>query len=244
MTEAVNPRTVELDTADGLMACFEARPSTPATRAVIVVQEAFGVNHHIQDVAGRLAREGWYAVAPEFFHRAGPEPVAPYDDFSKVRALYEGLDQAGALRDVDATLELLHGHGFSDTSIGAVGFCWGGYISFLIAARRAIGASVGFYGGGIASPGHFQGFPPLIDEAATLKSPWLGLFGDLDASISIDDVESLRGALESAPVDHEIVRYAGADHGFHCDARPSYNADAATDGWGRALSWFEGHIKR
>src|ERR1039458_2556430 len=166
----------EVSTPDGPMRVFEAAPSGEARGAVIVVQEAFGVNHHIQDVAGRLAKEGWYAAAPEFFHRAGPEPVAPYDDFSKVMALYEGLDQAGVLRDVDATLELLHGQGFSDTSIGAVGFCWGGHVSFLIAVRHQIGASVGFYGGGIASAGHFQGFPPLIDEAPNLKTPWLGLF--------------------------------------------------------------------
>jgi carboxymethylenebutenolidase len=234
----------EVSTSDGPMRVFEAAPSGVPRGAVIVVQEAFGVNNHIQDVAGRFAAEGWHAVAPEFFHRAGPEPVASYDDFSKVMALYEGLDQAGALRDVDATLELLHGKGFSDPSIGAVGFCWGGHISFLIAARRAIGASVGFYGGGIASPGHFQGFPPLIDEAATLKTPWLGLFGDLDASISVDDVEKLRAALENAPVDHEVVRYRDADHGFHCDARPSYHPDAAKDGFARALAWFESHVKR
>jgi carboxymethylenebutenolidase len=235
----------EVSTSDGPMRVFEAAPSGEARGAVIVVQEAFGVNGHIQDVAGRLAKEGWYAAAPEFFHRAGAEPVAPYDDFSKVMALYDGLDQAGTLRDVDATLDLLHGHGFEDGSIGAVGFCWGGHVSFLIAARRQLGASVGFYGGGIASAGHFQGFPPLIDEAATLKTPWLGLFGDLDGSIPVDDVEALRAALESAPVDHEIVRYPQADHGFHCDARPgSYNADAAKDGWTRALSWFEAHVKR
>ncbi len=234
----------EVSTPDGPMRVFEAAPAGEARGAVIVVQEAFGVNNHIQDVAGRFANEGWHAVAPEFFHRAGPEPVAPYDDFSKVMALYEGLDQDGALRDVDATLGLLHGEGFGDASIGAVGFCWGGHISFLIAARRAIGASVGFYGGGIASAGHFQGFPPLIDEAATLRTPWLGLFGDLDASISVDDVENLRAALDKAPVDHEVVRYADADHGFHCDARPSYHPDAAKDGYARALAWFESHVKR
>ena len=106
----------EVSTPDGPMRVFEAAPSGEARGAVIVVQEAFGVNHHIQDVAGRLAKEGWYAAAPEFFHRAGPEPVAPYDDFSKVMALYEGLDQAGMLRDADATLELLHGRGFGDAS--------------------------------------------------------------------------------------------------------------------------------
>jgi carboxymethylenebutenolidase len=234
----------EVSTSDGPMRVFEAAPTGEARGAVLVVQEAFGVNHHIQEVAERLAKEGWYAVAPEFFHRAGPEPVAPYDDFSKVMALYEGLDQAGTLRDVDAALEVLHSHGFDNASIGSVGFCWGGHVSFLIAARRAIGASVTFYGGGIASAGHFQGFPALISEASTLKTPWLGLFGDLDASIPVADVEALRAAVDGASVDHEVVRYPEADHGFHCDARPgSYNADAAKDGWARMLAWFEAHLK-
>jgi carboxymethylenebutenolidase len=235
----------EVSTADGPMRVFEVAPAGEARGAVIVVQEAFGVNDHIQDVAGRLAKEGWHAAAPEFFHRAGPEPVAAYDDFPKVMSLYDGLDQAGALRDVDAAIDLLHGHGFGDPAIGSVGFCWGGYVSFLIAVRRAIGASVTFYGGGIAASGHFQGFPPLIGDAASLKAPWLGLFGDLDESIPVDGVESLRTALGEAPVDHEIVRYPDAGHGFHCDGRPAhYNQAAAADGWARCLAWFDAHLKR
>ena len=167
----------EVTTADGPMRVFEAVPAGDATGAVIVVQEAFGVNPHIQDVAGRLAKEGWYAVAPEFFHRAGPEPVAPYDDFSKVMALYAGLDQAGTLRDVDATLELLHGKGFNDDAIGAVGFCWGGHISFPDRGPpgdRRRRRSPLLRRRDRRRPAIFQGFPPLIDEAATLKTPWLG----------------------------------------------------------------------
>ncbi len=235
----------EVSTSDGPMRVFEEAPTGEARGAVIVVQEAFGVNDHIQEVAGRLAKEGWYAAAPEFFHRAGPEPVAGYDDFGKVMGLYAGLDQAGALRDADATLELLHGRGFADHSIGSVGFCWGGYVSFLIGVRRAIGASVTFYGGGIVSKGHFDAFPPLVGEAATLKAPWLGLFGDLDQSIPIADVEALRRAVEEAPVDHEVVRYSDADHGFHCDGRPAvYNQAAAKDAWARTLAWFDAHLKR
>jgi carboxymethylenebutenolidase len=226
------------------MRVWEAAPSGEPRGAVIVVQEAFGVNDHIRDVAGRLAAAGWHAAAPEYFHRAGPEPVAPYDDFSKVLPLYQGLDDPGVLRDTDATLDLLRGEGFSDPAIGVVGFCWGGRITFLLAANRALGASVGFYGGGIASAGHFEAFPALIGEAATLKTPWLGLFGDEDASIPVNDVEALRQALEAAPVDQEIVRYAGAGHGFHCDGRPAnYHEDAAKDGWGRSLAWFDAHLK-
>ena len=87
-------------------------------------------------------------------------------------------------------------------------------------------------------------FPSLVDEAATLATPWLGLFGDLDKGIPVDDVEQLRDTLETAkPVDFDVVRYADADHGFHCDARPAvYNEAAATDGWARALAWIDTHL--
>ena len=92
--------------------------------------------------------------------------------------------------------------------------------------ERALGAAVGFYGGGIVHA-RFPQFPALVDRAARLQTPWLGLFGDQDAGIPVDDVEALRAALADAPVDSEIVRYADAEHGFHCDVRPAYNPAAA-----------------
>ena len=143
----------------------------------------------------------------------------------------------GILSDVDATIAHLQGHGFEPSKIGIVGFCFGGRVTFLVAARRALGAAVGFYGGGIAAAGGLP-FPPLIDESPTLQTPWLGLFGDLDKGISVESVEALRTALGDAPVDAEIVRYPDADHGFHCDARASYHAESAADGWQRTLEWF------
>ena len=76
-----------------------------------------------------------------------------------------------------------------------------------------------------------------------LQTPWLGLFGDEDSSIPVEDVERLRQELDGADVPHEVVRYAGAEHGFHCDQRPSYHAEAATDAWARTLAWFEEHLE-
>src|SRR5262249_18728395 len=172
-------QTIDLSTADGPMALYEARPDGAARGAVIVIQEAFGVNDHIEDVTRRFADAGYEAVAPAIFHRAGGG-TAPYDDFSKVMPLFEGLTDDGVLMDIDATIEHLHGEGFSDGSIGIVGFCFGGRVTFLVAARRALGAGVGFYGGGITH--NSQGMAaPLHDEATSLKTPWLGLFGDEDA---------------------------------------------------------------
>ena len=131
--------------------------------------------------------------------------------------------------------------GYADAQIGIVGFCFGGRVSFLVALRRALGAAVGFYGGGIVT-GRFPQFPALVDEVASLQTPWLGLFGDQDGSIPVDDVEQLRAALGAAPVDTEIVRYADAGHGFHCDQRADYRADDAADAWRRALDWFATHL--
>jgi carboxymethylenebutenolidase len=228
-----------LDTADGGMALYEATPDGRARGAVIVVQEAFGVNEHIKDVTRRFAAEGYHAVAPAYFHRAGGGSIDDYDnmDFNEVMKLFAGLTDDTVVADSDTAIAHLHDAGFTDAKIGIVGFCFGGRVTFLVSLRRALGAGVGFYGGGIASAGALP-FPALIDEAASLQTPWLGLFGDLDPMIPPDSVEALRVALKDAKVDTDIVRYPEADHGFHCDARASYHEASAKDGWKRALAWF------
>ena len=236
----MDTRTVELDTAHGPMPLYEARPDGHARGAAIVIQEAFGVNSYIEDVTRRFAEAGYHAVAPHLFHRSGGG-TAPYDDFAKVIPLYEHLDDTGILVDVDATLAHLRATGWDEPAVGIVGFCFGGRVTFLVALRRALGAAVGFYGGGIVTP-RFPQFPPLIDEVSTLKTPWLGLFGDQDQSIPVEDVERLRAALPGAPVATEIVRYPDAGHGFHCDQRDAYDETAAKDAWNRTLGWFENHL--
>lgn len=236
----MNTRTLELDTKHGPMPLYEARPDGDARGALIVVQEAFGVNSYIEDVTRRFADAGYYAVAPHLFHRAGGG-TAPYDDFGKVIPLYEHLDDDGILVDVDAAREHLHGTGWDDSTVGTVGFCFGGRVTFLTALRRKLGAAVGFYGGGIVSQ-RFPQFPPLVDEVPKLQTPWLGLFGDRDQSIPVEDVEQLRDTLKSAPVATEIVRYPEAGHGFHCNQRDAYDDNAAKDAWNRTLAWFEAHM--
>ena len=232
--------TLQLATADGPMDVYEATPAGTATAAVIVAQEAFGVNEHIQDVTRRFADAGYLAVAPALFHRSGGG-TAPYDDFSKIAPLMQAMTDDGILTDVDATIAHLHERGVADEAIGCVGFCMGGRVAFLVAANRALGASVTFYGGGIVGGGRAM-FPPLVDRAATLQTPWLGLFGDLDQGIPVEGVEELRTSVAAAPVDTEIVRYAEAGHGFHCDEREAYHAASAEDGWRRTLDWLSAHL--
>jgi len=235
--------THTVQTPDGPMDLYDASPEQKPIGAVIVIQEAFGVNDYIRDVAGRFASAGYRAVAPTMFHRAGGG-TAPYDDFSKVMPLFKGVTDDGIVADVDATTAYLRDAGFEDRRIGIVGFCFGGRVTFLVATRRRLGAAVGFYGGGIISS-RLPFFQPLIGDAARLATPWLGLFGDADAGIPVSDVEQLRETLaRETSVPHEIVRYPGAEHGFHCDRRPAYQEAAATDGWERTLAWLRQHLRR
>src|ERR1700692_4218870 len=125
---------ISLETADGPMRLYEAKPEGNARGGIVVIQEAFGVNPHIEDVTRRAAAAGYHAVAPDLFHRSGPGSVAEYGDFEKVMEYFKDLaGDAAVLTDVDAALDHLRAAGFADTTIGIVGFCAGGRITFLVA---------------------------------------------------------------------------------------------------------------
>jgi carboxymethylenebutenolidase len=236
-------QSIMLDHPDGEMRLYEAVPDEGATAGIVVIQEAFGVNGYIEDVTRRLADAGYHAVAPDLFHRAGGG-TAPYDDFSKVLPLFEGLDgDDKLLADIDAALGHLNASGLTNDHVGIIGFCFGGRISLLACLRRDMAAGVGMYGGGIVTQ-RFTQFPTLLDELTADVKPWLGLFGDLDQSIPVDDVETLRAKLEAVGATADIHRYANAGHGFHCNVRDAYVEDAAEDAWARALQWFDKYVPR
>ena len=233
------PKTVTLRTPDGDMGIYDAEPVGAVRGGVVVIQEAFGVNAHIEDVTKRFAAQGYRAVAPHIFHRTG-DPVIDYDDFEKIMPNFAALSERAILDDVDAALEYLQETGLPAARVGVVGFCMGGTVAFLVSVRRPVGAGVTFYGGGV-SQGRL-GMQSQLDMAGALQAPWLGLYGDKDQGISVDDVEALRTAVAKASVDTEVVRYSDADHGFHCDARASYHEASATDAWGRTLAWFARYL--
>ena len=156
-------------------------PSGEPRGGVVVVQEAFGVNDHIEDICGRLAGEGYLAVAPHLFHRTG-DPKMGYDiDFAELAPHMQALSQEGVLEDVDAALARLQEAGVALSGTGIVGFCMGGTVALVAATQRPLGAAVTFYGGGVRE-GRF-GFPPLVEAARHLMAPWLGLYGDEDKGI-------------------------------------------------------------
>lgn len=233
-------QTPRVDSAGSEMALYDVEPDGEVRGAVIVIQEAFGITDHIEDVCRRFAKEGYRAVAPHLFHRTG-DPVIGYDEMQNVMPHLGALTADGLESDLVATIAYLEGVGFAPEQIGIVGFCMGGSVTFLAAARHALGGAVSFYGGGVAA-GRF-GMPSLLELATELKTPWLGLFGDRDQSIPVEQVEQLREAVEQAVVDTDVVRYPDAEHGFHCDARPSYHEVSAKDAWQRTLDWFGSHVK-
>jgi carboxymethylenebutenolidase len=233
--------TVTVDSAGSAMKLYDSEPEGTPKGAVVVIQEAFGITEHIQDVCARLSAAGYRAVAPHLFHGSG-DPVIAYDDMASVMPHLGALTAEGLESDIAATLAYLEAAGFSGAQTGIVGFCMGGSVVVLAAARHALGAAVTFYGGGIAA-GRF-GMPPLVELAPELKTPWLGLFGDDDQSIPSDQVEAMRDAAKTAAVPTEVVRYPGATHGFHWDARDSYHEASAKDGWRRTLEWFGAHLAK
>ncbi|MDH2903851.1 MAG: dienelactone hydrolase family protein [Actinomycetota bacterium] len=212
-----------------------------APRAAIVIQEAFGVNDHIRDVTERFAQAGYYAVAPELFHRGG-SPEIDYDNFPDAMAAMAAINAEGITHDLEAASGFLKAAGYNAASTAIVGYCMGGTVTFYAATRGLVGAAASFYGGGIEA-GRF-GLPPLLELAPQLRAPWIGLYGDLDKGIPVEQVEALRIAAASSHHETTIVRYPDADHGFHCDGRPGvFNSDDAVDAHRRTLEFFSAHLE-
>ncbi len=224
---------------------YLARPSGQGARgAVIVVNEIFGIHDYIKDVCRRFAAEGYVALAPDYFDRAG-DP-APLTDFAEIRAIVATATYEQVMGDTGGALDWLGRQSFVNSSQFAItGFCWGGAVTWMAAARFAqIKAGVAWYGrltppaeGGFGAE---AGRPWPVNVAADLKAPVLGLYAENDSGIPLSSVEEMRTALAAAgnPTSSEIIVYPGAQHGFHADYRASYDAAAAADGWARCLAWF------
>jgi len=211
-----------------------------APRALIVIQEAFGVNGHIRDVADRFAGQGYYVVAPELFHRTGSPEVA-YDNFDAAREHMGALNKDDIETDLRNAAAYLNEQGYPTSSIGIVGYCMGGTVTFFAATLGIVGAAAAYYGSGLRA-GRF-GFDGQIAMAPLIICPVIGFYGDLDASIPVEEVEELRTALAATNQPTDVVRYADAHHGFHCDGRPAvYGAEAAADAYQRTLTFFAEHL--
>lgn len=206
---------------------------------VLVVNEIFGLHAYIQDVCRRLAKQGYAAMAPGYFARAG-DP-ATMTEMADIRAVVGAASAAQVSADTGAALAWLAGQAWADVSrAGITGFCWGGTVVWMACAEHDFKAGGAFYGRLVApAQGAEEGRRWPVDIAGDLRCPVLGFYGGEDQGIPLETVEQMRSALAAAGrEDCEIIVYPEAGHGFHADYRPSFDAAAAEDAWARLSALF------
>jgi carboxymethylenebutenolidase len=253
MPEATDERESGANIAEaGDMAAYVSFPPPSAGTslpAIIVVQEAFGANQHIQKVADGFAAEGYVAVAPALFHRneRNPNPMLGYtpDDFdAAVNTYMPELTGQGIIEDINATVDYLQ-RTYPRTrgqKVGIVGYCMGGRVVYLAAGNcSGIDAGVVYYGGAILNA-YSDGVTP-IDGTGNINIPLMGNFGETDGNPTPDDVTKIEAALSAAGKSFDFKMYPGAGHGFNCDDRDSYNQAAADDAQARTIAFFNEHLK-
>jgi carboxymethylenebutenolidase len=217
----------ELRASDGAtLSAYRARPRDKARGGVVVVQEIFGVNSHIRQVAETYAAHGYDVIAPALFDRVqrGLELGYGADGMQKGRAIVTELGVDKPLLDIAAAVQTLAASGHK---VGVVGYCWGGALSFLAAARvDGLAAAVGYYGTAIA---RFTNETPRV--------PLMLHFGTKDRTLPPETVETIRNARPEA-----TYYLYEADHGFNCDQRGSHDAPSAELALRRTLDFFTQHL--
>ncbi len=228
---------VTLSVSDGSsMRAYVSRPASGPRAGLIVFQEAFGVNSHIRDVTDRFAKEGYLCISPELFHRTAPGLEAGYTNFGEVMPHMQAITNDGLEADIRAAHAWLKQSG--QTKISAVGYCMGGRTACLAAMIVPLACSISYYGGGI---GPSPMFPSLIDRIKDIGAPMLFFWGGLDQHIGPDAVKAVNDALRAAKKTWINAEFSFADHGFFCDARASYNAEAATEAWALTQTFLSTH---
>jgi carboxymethylenebutenolidase len=225
------------------MPAYVARPADDkAYPGVLLFMEIFGVNAHIRSVADRVAAEGYVVLAPDLFHRTAPGIELGYDQtgLAKGIELMTKTVPTEILADVTAAKGTLEKRAdVKGKGIGAMGFCFGGHVTYRSACELPIAAAASFYGGGIAAPAAPGKGPSTIERTAAMRGRILCIFGEKDGYIPLNEVDAIRQALEAAKVRHEVVVYPGVGHGFFCDVRGDYDAKSAADAFERVKKLFK-----
>jgi len=236
--ETLKTENVSLKVADGtVMNAYVAAPGgAEKYPGLLVFQEAFGVNAHIRDVAGRFAKLGYIAIAPELFHRTAPGFEGSYTDFPAVMPHMQALTPEGLGADAQAAFNWLQNSPrVIPNCTSSVGFCMGGRVSFIANSVLPLKAAISFYGGGIA--------PALLSRASQLHAPMLFFWGGLDTHIPPEQVKSVIDAVREAKKVYVNVEFSDANHAFFCDARASYNESAAKQAWDLSKRFLEIYAK-
>lgn len=222
----------------GELVAYRAQPTGRSGLPIIlVVSEIFGVHEYIADVCRRLAKLGYLAMAPELFARYG-DPRKKSNVQEILADIVGKVPDREVVADLDACVTWAQANGGDASRLGITGFCWGGRQTWLYVTHNpAVKAGVAWYG---RLDGEVNDRTPRwpLDLAGELKAPVLGLYGGKDQGIPLDDVESMRAALQKAGSKSQLHVYADAPHAFHADYRPTYRKEPAEDGWQRMLGWF------
>lgn len=219
--------TVTLRAADGFqLGAYVARPAGEPVGGLVVVQEVFGVNAHIRRVADGYAKDGFVAVAPALFDRIEPGVELGYDgaDMQKAMSFFPKLDIDKSVADVAAALEFAEKT--AHKKLGVIGYCFGGTVAWLAATRLHPAAAVGYYAGRIGNYAVEQPNCPVMLH-----------FGRQDTHIPAEEVEKVHAAHPEVE-----IHWYDAGHGFNCDARASYNAEAAAEARQRSLEFLKKHL--
>ena len=239
-TDGLDAGEVKVPVADGSIPAYRAMPAQGGPLPVVlVVHEAWGVHEHIKDLCRRLAKLGYFAIAPELWARQGNAAAAK--DINETRRIMSSVPAAQVMSDLDATEAYAKSTGKGDlTKLAVTGFCWGGWATWMYAAHNpGLKAAVAWYG----SDRPVTELTPKnpLDIAADVKCPVLAFYGGQDQSIPKDTIEKRQAACKAAGKTCEFKVYPDAPHGFNADYRPSYRTDDAKDAWARMLAWFKEH---
>ena len=235
---------VDVNVGGENMECYLAQPEAEGRHpAVVVIQEIWGVNSHIQFLTDRFPAQGYVGLAPAMFHRDGAMTMGLHEEMDTAVARMQRCTDAGILADVQAAVDYLKAQPFVQPDrIGIVGFCFGGRVAYLAACNVSdLKTSVVYYGGFI--PVARGDGPSPLEQTSKISMPVLGLFGEDDANPSPAEVATMAAELDKHNKNYEFHTYPGAGHGFNCNARASYRPESARDAWGKAMAWFETHLK-
>jgi carboxymethylenebutenolidase len=231
---------ITVSTADGPMHAYLAEPDGAGPYSgILVLQEAYGVNHYVKSVVERLADEGYVALAPELFHRSGTHVEVPYGDVERAMQALETLDNDKLEEDAGAAVAALRARPDVDPKrIGVVGFCVGGFAAVLTGLTTAVAAVVAYYPGGLIRDRPRFKLKPLVERMPDLHAATLMIYGGKDRGIPPADVDVVRAALAKSRSRHEVCVYGNGAHGFHTEDRATaYDPESAEQAWHKTTSW-------
>ncbi|NEU72117.1 dienelactone hydrolase family protein [Hassallia byssoidea VB512170] len=245
MIQAIDTKTVKLSQGNLEIEAYLAQPQEPGSYpGIVVLQEIFGVNAHIREVTERIAKLGYVAIAPAIFQRIAPGFETGYtpEDIETGRNYAMQTKASELLSDVQTAIDYLKTlPKVKKDGFGCIGFCFGGHVAYLTSTLPDIKATASFYGAGITSrtPG---GGAPTLTLTPDIKGTLYAFFGKEDASIPQEQVDQIEAELEKYKIEHRVFRYDGADHGFFCNHRASYNPSSAADAWEQVKQLFDSQL--